>query len=50
MLGENADADRAEVEADRLYRLASEIDSMDYMVQKLGRQIDASSELVRDGT
>jgi hypothetical protein len=50
LLGENADADRAEVEADRLYRLASEIDSMDYMVQKLGRQIDASSELVRDGT
>ena len=50
MLGENAEADLAEVEADRLYRLGSEMDSSNSMVIKLGRQIDYSSELVRDGT
>ena len=50
VLGENAEADRAEVEADRLHRLALELDSDDSMVRKLGRQIDASSEFVRDGT
>ena len=50
LLGENAQADRTEVEADRLYRLSLELNPVNPMVLKLGRQIDASSELVRDGT
>ena len=43
-------ADTHELEADRLHRLASEIDIDDQMVAKLGRQLAASSEVVRDGS
>ena len=50
LLGNSQAADLAEVEADRLFRLAGEIDSDNSMVRKLGRQIDAFSELVRDGS
>jgi tetratricopeptide (TPR) repeat protein len=47
---EESGADTNEVEADRLYRLASEIDANDRTVAKLGRQLAASSEVVRDGS
>ena len=50
LLGDTQSANVAEVEADRLFRLAMEIDADDSMVRKLGRQIDAFSELVRDGS
>jgi len=44
------EADANEVEADRLHRLAQEIDEDDWTVAKLGRQLAASSEVVRDGS
>ena len=44
------EADANEVQADTMYQLASEIDPDDPTVAKLGRQLGAFSEVVRDGS